>query len=123
MTAAAVVMPSAEQLAAAVGHGGGSANPQLSVAGAQHNEVVGKVLADALHGGESHGGVSIDTLVNAVSSHGGAGGNAALEAFASHGGGDVSIMHTAYAATYGGAQASLTLEMAMHQDAPPPAHG
>ena len=48
VTAAAVAMPSAQQLAAAAGAHGGDAKSGEAV---QHNEVVGKVLADSLNGG------------------------------------------------------------------------
>jgi len=66
VTAAAVAMPSAEQLVAAAG-GNAAAQSQASVAGesAQHTQVVGKVLADALHGGEAHG-PNLDALLQAA---------------------------------------------------------
>jgi hypothetical protein len=117
VTAAAVMMPSAQQLAAATG-----SQPHTSVAGnAQHDQVVGKVLADALHGGAAHS-PTIDALVNSLPGHAG-GGNAALQALASHGGAAVSIEHMAMAGPFGGPHSMLSVDMVMHQDAPPPAHG
>ena len=121
VTAAAVTMPSAEQLAAAA-HG---APGQTSVAGdlAQHEQVVGKVLADALHGGGGQG-PNVDALLSALGTHASAaGGNAGLEALASHGPSAVPFMHMAGAGLFGGLHSVLSVEMAMHQDAPPPAHG
>jgi hypothetical protein len=117
-TAASVVMPSAQQLAAV--HGNHSGN---SVAGAQHDEVVGKVLADALHGGEGHG-PNVDMLLSAMSTHGaGAGGNAGLEALASQAAGGVSFMHMGGAGGSGGFHMPLMVEMVTHADVAPPAHG
>jgi len=122
VTAAAVAMPSAEQLAAfAAAHG--VAQPQTSVAGQapQHEQVVSKVLADALHGGEGHG-PNIDALVNGQSSHGPAHDH--VEAFASHAGSAVPFGHMGFAAAFGGAHLMLSNDMLMmHQDAAPPAHG
>ena len=120
-TAAAVVMPSAQQLAA-VGHGSVQPNTN-SVAGAQHDEVVGKVLADALHGGDGHG-PNVDMLLHALSTHGAAvGGNAGLEALASQASATVPFMHMAGAGGFGGLHTPLMVEMVTHADAPPPAHG
>jgi len=116
--AAAVTMPSAAQLAALTGHG--TAEQHTSVAGdhVQHNEVVAKVLADALHGGDGHG-PSIDALVHALPAHGN-GGNAALEALASHGAAAVSMGHMAFAGAFGFGHGMASMEQ--HPDAPP-AHG
>jgi hypothetical protein len=108
--APAVAMPSAEQLAAvAAAHG--TAQPQTSVAGtsSQHNEVVGKVLADSLHGGGQHG-PSIDALVNSLPGHGAA--HDGLQAVASHAAG-----------AFGGAHLMLSQEMMVHPDNVAPAHG
>jgi hypothetical protein len=122
MTAAAVAMPSAQQLAAiAAAHG--VAQPQTSVAGqtAQHDQVVSKVLVDALHGGDGHG-PNIDALINGVSSQGSA--HDALQAFASHAGSAVPFGHMGFAQAFGGPHLMLTSEALMvHQDAAPPAHG
>jgi hypothetical protein len=71
VTAAAIAMPSASQLAAA--HGG-------AVAG-QHNGALGQILAEALHGGGNSS--TIDHVLSSLPSHSG-GGNPALEALASH---------------------------------------
>ena len=114
MMAAVVTMPSAEQLAA-LAHGGTAGN------GAQHDAVVGKVLADALHGGQGHDH-GIDAALSAMSGHG-AGGNPVLEALASQGSGAVPFMHMGGAGGFAAHQVALTVEMFMHQDAPPPAHG
>ncbi|HEX5238649.1 MAG TPA: hypothetical protein VFW39_09320, partial [Sphingomicrobium sp.] len=120
MTAPAVVMPSAQQLAAAT-HG--SPLPVNSVAGnsAQHDEVVSKVLADALHGGQGQG-PNVDMLLHSLPTHA-AGANGALQALATHAASFVSIEHMAMMGPYGGHQSALTVDMVMHQDAPPPAHG
>jgi hypothetical protein len=122
MMAPAVVMPSAQQLAAAMTHGG-SAQPLNSVVGAQHDEVVGKVLADALHGGGASG-PNLDALINALPDHAGTGGNLGLEAFASVGSGPVPITHIPGAGAFGGIHGMLSVEMVMHADAHPvAAHG
>jgi len=120
VTAAAVAMPSAEQLVAAAG-GNAAAQSQASVAGesAQHTQVVGKVLADALHGGAAHG-PNIDALLQAA--HGQSPAQDAIEAFASHGGSAVSFGHMAFGTAFAGAHGMLAVEM-MHADAAPPAHG
>ena len=113
-------MPSAEQLVAAAG-GNAAAQSQASVAGesAQHTQVVGKVLADALHGGAAHG-PNIDALLQAA--HGQTPAHDAIEAFASHGGSAVSFGHMAFGTAFAGAHGMLAVEM-MHADAAPPAHG
>ena len=119
VTAMAVAMPSAEQLAAAGSHG--VAPPQNSVAGGapQHDQVVSKVLVDALHGGGS--APNIDTLLNGVSSHGTA--QDALQALASHGASAVSFGHMAFADAFGGAHGMLSQTMMVHPDAVAPVHG
>jgi hypothetical protein len=120
VTAAAVAMPSAEQLVAAAG-GNAAGQAQASVAGesAQHNQVVGKVLADALNGGEGHG-PNIDAVLNAI--HGSGPAHDAIANFASHGGGGVSFGHMAFGSSFFGPHGMLAVEM-MHTDAAPPAHG
>jgi hypothetical protein len=120
VTAAAVAMPSAEQLVAASG-GNAAAQAQASVSGesAQHNQVVGKVLADALHGGEGHG-PNIDAALHAI--HGNGPAHDAIAEFASHGGGAVSFGHMAFGSSFFGPHGMLAVEM-MHTDAAPPAHG
>jgi VCBS repeat-containing protein len=121
VTAAGVIMPSAHQLAAATAPNG-APQPQNSVAGQpEHNEVVSKVLADALHGGAAHG-PSIDSLLHSLPGHVGLAGGA-LQAMASHGAALVSIEHMAMATSFGGFHPMLSVEMVTHQDAPPPAHG
>jgi hypothetical protein len=101
LTAGGVFMPSAEQLL-------GQANAGL----AQHNEVVGKVLADAIH----VGGGEVDTLLASLPSHGGD-DNSALAAFSNHGG-EGFAMNEALALSL--AQSHGTFEtLMMHQDAAP----
>jgi hypothetical protein len=122
MMAPVVTMPSAAQLAAALTHTG-SAQPLNSVAGAQHDEVVGKVLADALHGGAAQG-PNVDALLNAMSHAPAAGGNLGLETFASAGSASVPFTHIPGAGAFGGFHSALTVEMVMHADAHPvAAHG
>jgi VCBS repeat-containing protein len=118
VAAAVVAMPSAEQLGALVAKAHG---PDGSVAGAnaQHNQVVGKVLADALHGGDGHG-ANIDALINGLPGHNGAAPDA-LQALASHGDAAVSFGHTGFGGAFGGGHAMLSMEMALHDAAP--AHG
>jgi VCBS repeat-containing protein len=121
VTAAGVIMPSAHQLAAATA-ANGAPQPQTSVAGQpEHNEVVAKALADALHGGAGHG-PSIDSLLHSLPGHVGPAGGA-LATMASHVPTLVSIEHMAMGMSFGGFHPMLSVEMVMHQDAPPPAHG
>ncbi|MCL6730102.1 hypothetical protein, partial [Sphingomonas hankyongi] len=121
-TTQAIVMPGAELLAAGgkgEGHGKGVDGNAVSVDGnAQHNEVVGKVLADALSGGGHHG-PDIDALVNAVSEHGGHHAGKGLEALASHGAGSVPIGDMAIFAGFTGHGMHAMDPMTMHQDAAP----
>jgi hypothetical protein len=107
---ASVVMPSAQQLAG-LSEGG--------VAGAQHNQVVAQVLADALHGGGTHG-ATLDALINALPSHGG-GANDALAALATQSGGAVSFGDMGAFAGFSAAHMGLSMEHAamVHQDAAP----
>ena len=118
VTAMAVAMPSAAQLAAA-GLAGTNGHGQTvaGVNGVQHNEVVAKVLADSLNGGEGHG-PNVEALVSQLSGHGG--GHNALEALAIHGGGGASFGHMGFAGAFAGMH-GMGMEM-MHQDAAP-AHG
>ena len=114
VTAMAVAMPSAEQLVA-TGLGATNAHAQ-TVAGInalQHNEIVSKVLADSLNGGEGHG-PNVEALVNQLG-HGG--GQSALEALASHASGAGSFGHMGLAIAFGGMH-GMGMEM-MHQDAAP----
>jgi hypothetical protein len=99
-----------------------TAQPHTSVAanGSQHEQVVSKVLVDALHGGESHG-PSIDQLVNNLPGQGAA--HDTLQALASHAESAVPFGHMGFGAPFGGPHLMLSMEMVMHQDAPPPAHG
>jgi hypothetical protein len=105
-----VVMPSAQQLAG-LSEGG--------VAGAQHNQVVAQVLADALHGGGTHG-ATLDALINALPNHGG-GANDALASLATHSGGAVSFGDMGAFAGFSAAHMGLSMEHAVmvHQDAAP----
>jgi len=111
VTAASVAMPSAQQLAAA-GHG---AQHQQ---GAVHEQVVSKVLADSLNGGEGHG-PNIDAMLASLPGHGAA--TDALEALASHGAAAVPFGHMGMAAGFGGMHSMLSLEIMHHAAAP--AHG
>jgi hypothetical protein len=110
VTAASVAMPSAQQLAAA-GHG---AQQQAAV----HDQVVSKVLADSLNGGEGHG-PNIDAMLASLPGHGQA--PDALEALASHGAAAVPFGHMGMAAGFGGMHSMLSLEIMHHAAAP--AHG
>jgi hypothetical protein len=118
VAAAAVAMPSAEQLVAlaTTAHG---ANASVAGESAQHNQVVGKVLADALHGGEGHG-ANIDALINGLPGHSGAAPDA-LQVLASHADAAVSFGHMGFGGAFGGGHEMLSMEMAMHAAAP--AHG
>jgi hypothetical protein len=123
VAAAAVAMPSAEQIAAlASGAGNGVAGDQHAPVdgSAQHNEVVGKVLADSLAGGGGHES-AIDAVLNNLPSHGGA--NAALEALASHGAANVPAWDAGGLASFAAAHPVFTMEtMMLHPDAAPAAH-
>jgi hypothetical protein len=100
-------MPSAQQLAAASND---------SVGGAQHNQVVGQVLAEALHGGA--GGATIDSVLASLPGHGGA--NAALEALASHAAAAVPNGDSGVFAGFTAANTMGHMEaLAMHADALP----
>jgi hypothetical protein len=111
LTAAGIVMPDAGLLVAA--------DQAASVGAPQHNQVVGQVLADALHGGDSS---TIDSLINSLPTQSGGGdhGTSALEALASHGAaavsnGDMGIF-AGFSAVHG---MSMMEHMVMHQDAAP----
>jgi hypothetical protein len=106
-TAASIIMPSAAQLAAA----------DAGVGGAQHNQVIGQVLADALHGGGS--GPDIDSVLSSLPSQGGA-HNAALETLASQAGAAVPNGDSGAFAGFTAANAAFTMEhMVFHADAAP----
>jgi hypothetical protein len=113
-----VAVPSAQALtAAAAAHGSSQTQPAPAATDAQHNEVVSKVVADALNGGDGHG-PNIDHLLNSLPGHVGA--HDALEALAAHG--LALAFHGAMPAGYGGPHAMLSVEMVMQQHAGP-AHG
>jgi hypothetical protein len=79
--------------------------------------VVGKVLADALHGG-GHG-PNVEALINSLPSHGD-GGNAVADALASHAAGAVPNGDTGvFAGFSAGAGSHMMEQMAMHADAAP----
>ncbi|HET9811473.1 MAG TPA: hypothetical protein VFP53_07225, partial [Sphingomicrobium sp.] len=118
ITADAVAMPSAEalaELAGAEAKGG---------AHVQHNEVVGKVLAESLAGGGGHQ-AAIDSALSNLPGHGGHGGPiAGLEPLASPDSGTVPAWHGHGLAAVTAVNAVLSMETLMlHHDAPPPAHG
>jgi hypothetical protein len=122
VAAQGVTMPSADQMASLAATAEGANAPEAGQHG-QHNEVVGKVLADALHGG-GHGH-NIDHLLDAAAgSHGGHGhANPALEALASHGEAAVSFGHMSFGASFHGAHGLAMMDaLAVHQDAAP-THG
>ena len=101
-----VAMPSAEQLEAAKGGG-------KSVEG-DDGKHVGKVLADALNGGEH--GKDLDALINAVSGQDDNG----HDALASHGGSAVSNGDMSALAGLAAAHSDdIMTQMTMHQDAAP----
>jgi hypothetical protein len=113
MTANAVFMPSAQQLMGMMNADGISG---------QHNQVVGQVLADALHGGGTSTlpGGNLDALINSLPSHSGDSGNAMLANVASHVGTDVSYGDMGGFGSLAAAHAMLTMEhMVMNQDAAP----
>jgi hypothetical protein len=112
-----VAMPSAEQLAAATGELVADAKGEGVAGDDAGAKDVGKVLADALHGG-GHG-KDLDALINAVSGHD-KGAQNAHEALASHGSGDVSNGDIAVLAGYHAMQGpDMMTQMTMHQDAAP----
>jgi len=86
----------------------------------QLGDHVGKVLADALHGGGQHGG-NLDALINSLPSHdAGASVADALASQAAHGVPNVDI--SAFAGFHGPHQAPVMEHLVMHQDAAP-THG
>ncbi|HEX8841714.1 MAG TPA: DUF5801 repeats-in-toxin domain-containing protein, partial [Sphingomicrobium sp.] len=110
-TANAVAMPDAALMIAA-----GHASQGPSVEG-QHNEVVGKVLADALHGGGS--GPNVDALVNSLPQAGDH-GQAAADALATHAAAAVPNGDMGDFAGFTGASAlHMMQQMAVHADAVP----
>ena len=113
VTAASVAMPSAQQLAAA-GHGN---QHQQGGDAVQHDQVVSKVLADSLNGGEGHG-PNIDALLSNLPGHGQA--HDTIEALASHGAAAVPFGHMGMGPAFHGLQGMLSLEM---HHAAAPVHG
>ena len=107
------MMPSIEQLQA-LDH---SAAPALEAH--QSNEVVGKVLVDALHGGGD--GPDLDALFNGLGGHNAGGSNAALQTLASH----TAAFATIWGAPdFGGLAHPFAVHvegMVLHMDAPPAA--
>jgi hypothetical protein len=125
VAAATVAMPSAEQIAAAAGVAGPNGmagDPQSQVDNAaQHNQVVGRVLADSLAGGGGHES-AIDAILNSLPSHNGA--HAALEALATHGAANVPSWDAGGMEAFAMAHPVFTMEsMMIHPDAAPAAHG
>jgi hypothetical protein len=118
VAAATVAMPSAEQMEAilATAH---DANASIAIETAQHNQVVGKVLVDALHGGDGHG-QDIGALINGLPGHQGAATDA-LQTLATHADAAVSFGHMGFGSAFGTDHVMLSMEMAMHDAAP--AHG
>jgi hypothetical protein len=115
LTASGIAMPGAALLAAAHAHGGvAGQSPSVD---AQHNEVVGKVLADALHGGGN--GPNVEALLNSLpqtADH----GQAAADALASHAAGAVPNGDIgAFAGFTGMGGLHMMHQMAVHADAVP----
>jgi hypothetical protein len=101
-----VAMPSVQQL---VAHGAGA------VSGAQHNQVVSQVLADALHGGG--GAPAIENALNSLPG-GHLGSGDALAALASHNTAGVPFGDSGVLAGFTGGHGAFTMEAAMvHVDA------
>jgi len=108
VTAASIVMPAAQQLAAAA-HGGATG---------QHNPALGQVLAEALQGGGNSS--TIDHVLSQLPSHAG-GGNPALEALASHNAAGVSMGDSHAFAGFTTGHVALSMEAVMvHIDAVQP---
>jgi hypothetical protein len=113
VTSAAIAIPSAQQLAAHMGHGADKA-ASVDAAAVHTDGAVAKVLADALAGGHGHG-PNIDALLHNAATHGHA--QDALAALASHDAGSVSNGHSG---VFGGFHNAPIMEiMASHQDAMP----
>jgi len=119
VTSAGIAIPSAQQLAAHMGHGAdkgavdGLAN---SASGAQSNAVVGKVLADSLAGGHGHG-PNIDVLLSHAAGHDHGNAKDALAALASH---DTSGVSNGHSGVFAGFHNAPIMEhMAMQHDAMP----
>jgi hypothetical protein len=112
IVASGITMPSAHQLIAAAG---GHGQPQTSVAGVEHNQVVSQVLADALHGGQGHG-PSIDTLLSGPASHA---THDVIEALASHAGSAVSFGNSGLAGAFHGSHNMFSMNGMAHHDAAP----
>lgn len=101
--AASIAMPAAQQLAGANG--------------AQHDQVVGQVIADALHGGANS--ATIDHVLSSLPGNGG-GADAALAALASHAGAAVSNGDSSVFAGFTASHAVFSMEaMMVHVDAAP----
>ncbi|HUE78947.1 MAG TPA: DUF5801 repeats-in-toxin domain-containing protein [Sphingomicrobium sp.] len=107
-TSESIAMPSADMLAAANENGVDGA--------AKGTSEVGRVLADALAGGD---GPSIDAILDAAANHG---SPEALAALASHGAGAVSGWDTGGFGGFSGGQFTRTMDdMVLHPDAVQPA--
>jgi hypothetical protein len=114
VTAAAVAMPSIEMVAALeAANQSVAASEAASVA---HNQEVGRVLADALAGGN---GLDIGALVDSI---GGGTGHAVREALASLKDGGVSNGHNDGGWAFANGHDALSIDaLALHHDAPPAA--
>jgi hypothetical protein len=115
LTASGIAMPDAALLAAAAAAHGGVGGHAPSVDG-QHNQVIGQVLADALHGGGS--GPNVEALVNSLpqtADH----GQAAADALASHAGGAVPNGDMGVFAGFTGAAGLHMMHQMAHADAVP----
>ena len=115
LTANGIAMPDAALLvAAAQGHAGlGGHTPSVD---AQHNQVVGQVLADALHGGGN--APNVEALINSlpqVADH----GQTAADALASHAAGAVPNGDMGVFAGFTGAAGLHMMHQMAHADAVP----
>ena len=113
MTAQAVAMPSAEMVAALDAAASELAAPAGASVAKTHE--VGRVLADALQGGD---GPDIGALLAAATGEGGKA--AAIEALASHQAGGVPDGYSGHMAGFANGQGVLLMDpQAFHHDAPP----
>jgi hypothetical protein len=120
LTATGIIMPSAQQLAAAANQSGQPQGATVAGSQPQSNQVVSQVLADSLQGG--HGPTAnVDALINTLPAHGAP--ESSLSTLASLGHMPVSFGHSViFFGSAGGHGAPLMEQMMAHQDAPP-VHG
>jgi VCBS repeat-containing protein len=105
-TADSIAMPSAEELGAA-----NDDAPAAETGGAQHNAVVGQVLADALNGGSADGDAQLEAVIESL---GGGGDGEASQGLSAVSNEDMGV----FAGFSAGHEMSMMAAMEMHQDAP-----